>query len=168
MVFFLRAVLFLAIVLSGITACSSIPNFRPSKPVEEATSFKEAVEICAQYSIPVENDSAGQTKPLAIREVLIPWMRCMETTFRTQAGSRESEAYAIFYHELSKTHVHLPAKGEVVAVADMNVSVAAIFRSVLAGLESKKYSFTSVERKAIKNVLPSFSLYLDSIEVSLK
>ena len=132
--------------------------------MEEATSFHEAVEICAQYSIPTENDSVG----LKTRDVLVPWMRCMETTFRTQPDSRGSEPYALFYPELSKTHSHMPVKAENVAVKETNLAAHAIFRSVLAGMDSQKYSFPNDERKAIKEALPGYSLYLDSVEVSLR
>lgn len=150
----MKYLLFLSVF--ALTACSSVPDFRPSKPVEEASSLEDAIGICGEYKIKGDQNSSGLAKPARV-VTLVPWIRCFETVFRKFPDSKKLDSFVALLRALQARHDSvLQPDAPVVNWPSMNAAVA----TSLTHLRSKKLPFSKVERRAIEAELPGYATYL--------
>lgn len=151
----MKRILFLISAFT-LTACSSVPDFRPSKPVEEASSIEQAIDICGEYEIKGDQNASGRAEPARVI-TLVPWIRCFETVFRKYPESRTFDSFVAFFRALQAKHDS--AQGTDEAIIDwlvMNYAVDASLRH----MKNKRLPFSVPERKAIETQLPSYSMFL--------
>jgi hypothetical protein len=155
MVVVMRAIpLLLATALLG--ACSSVPDFRPTKPIEEASSLQEARELCGAYRIESEQNASGKMRPVRV-PALVPWINCFEKTFRRFPAARMDEDYVMFFRALQARHDGVAAANiESVDPAAMNFVVG----KIVEHLGKPELPFSRIERAEIDRQLPGYGMYL--------
>jgi hypothetical protein len=137
-------------------ACSSVPEFRPSVPVEEAASFNNALDICASYQIEGTKNSSGTQALPARVSVLTPWLNCYETIFRRFPEAKSKQDFVAFFRALKEVHdVMNPPDAEFIDWQEMNSVIKMITNHL-----HNQYAYTVAESEAIKQELPSFAFYL--------
>lgn len=130
-----------------------MPHFKPSQPVEEASSFTKALDICASYQI--QGESNLSASPLLSRvSVLTPWIRCFEKVLITFPEARLHVDFIAFYRELYFLHQSVqPADAKVIHWPMMNQVVLII----VAYLKQLKTSFSEEESRLMAQTLPGFT-----------
>lgn len=151
----IRCVIAFAVTFAVIS-CSSVPDFKPSKPVAEASSLEEALGICAAYQIRGQENQVGQGEPLRA-VVLVPWLNCFESVLRKFPEARENESFVIFFRALQARHDGTPSpNAAVVDRADMNY---AVLRSI-EHIKVPTLSYSDDELRVIGMQLPGYAIYL--------
>jgi hypothetical protein len=140
------------ILLCVLFGCSSIPDFRPSRPIEEASSLRDALGICGEYQIKGEQNASGA--PELTRVVtLIPWLRCFEKSLQRIPEARNHESLVHFYRALqSRYEGAIAADRPVIDWPEMNFVVNASIEH----FKNPNRPFTTEQRQAIGRQLPGF------------
>jgi hypothetical protein len=145
----------LGMALCAFCACSSVPDFKPSRPVEEASSADEAITICGEYRIKGETSESGAARPAPVA-ALVPWMRCFESALRKFPALRAREGFVAFFRELTFRHDTSRAGVDSIDWPTMNDAVAAAARH----FEQPGAPLLEQELKALGRQLPGFWIYL--------
>lgn len=133
-----------------------MPNFKPSKPVEEAASLGEALSICASYQVQAPQNKSGKAMPTRV-STLVPWVRCFEKILVKFPESKFNKDFVVFYRELNGKVVSTnPPDAEIVDGPAFNIVVNKIVDHLKAG--QRLYAPQDIQ--AIGHVLPGFALYL--------
>lgn len=145
------------LALISVAGCSSVPDFKPSKPLEEASSLNEALDICASYQITKADKNTSERASAERVVVLVPWLRCFEDIFRKFAVARNHENFVMFFRALQALHdgAH-PSDARVIDAELMNHTV----RRIVDHLKGVIQVFSSEERLAIERQFPGYSIYL--------
>ncbi|MBI3543667.1 MAG: hypothetical protein HY075_10385 [Deltaproteobacteria bacterium] len=151
---FVCAVSFAAMVV--VPGCSSVPDFRPSKPIEEASSLNEALDLCAAYQIKGDVNGAGRALPERT-VVLVPWLRCFETIFRKFPVARERESFVMFHRALQSRHDGVPSSdARVVDWPQMNFTVT----HALEHVKDPSLGYSDDEKRVCASQLPDYWVFL--------
>lgn len=144
------------LVVTALPGCSSVPDFKPSKPVEEASSLNEALELCAAYQIKGEQNASGRAQP-ARSVVLVPWIRCFERIFRKFGDARENQNLVMFHRALQSRHDGVPTSdAEVIDWPVMNYAV----REAIVSITRPDVTLSREGLNAIERQLPDYWIYL--------
>lgn len=135
-----------------ITACATQPEFKPTKPVEKASTLADGVSICMEYRIVKEGN--------ATQRDLIPWMRCIETLIRSKNEAQEAEAVVLFHKEISS--LVFASKNMDVEVFDTN-SMNESTQLVLKKLKTPNVSYSVEEAIKVEKYYPKFIEYVRSL-----
>ena len=139
-----------------VAGCSSIPDFKPSKPLEEASSLNEALDLCAAYQIKGDSYETGRAK-LARTVVIVPWINCFESLFRKFPVARNHEEYVMFFRNLQTRHDGRLASTEgTVDWPQLNYVVAQVIEHV----KNPQLVYAEQELRAIEHELPDFWIWL--------
>lgn len=139
-----------------IVGCSSIPKFTPSKPVEEASSLNEAIDLCAAYQIHGEESSSGVAKPTRV-VTLVPWMRCFENIFRKFPAAKNHEGFVMFFRALQAKYDGAPTpSAEIIDWPTVNFVVS----RVAFHLKDSSLAYSEQELSALGQQFPSFWIWL--------
>lgn len=139
-----------------MSACSSVPAFHPSKPIEEARNFEEALDICAGYHI--QGQTAGNGKPVPDKVVVLtPWLRCFEDTLRKIPDSQFNVTFTHFFRSLNARHDGVPdPTANVIDWPAMNFVVARMIEHI----KTPGLAYSDVEKTTLQRQLPPLAFYL--------
>ncbi|HRK02012.1 MAG TPA: hypothetical protein PLH57_05055 [Oligoflexia bacterium] len=149
----------LSVCTAFFCACAHVPDFRPSRPIEKAATWHEALLLCTEYRIEENEKEVDVLK-------IIPWVRCAEKVFFTHASAKSNEAFALFFRELSIFESRYVAKAqEVVESVDprtFNAAVLASFRWIALAAESNSDEPIMFEGDpgVVAQVFPDYAYYL--------
>lgn len=143
-----------------LVSCASTPDFKPSKPVEEASTFPEALGICGEYSLGSDGDA--RERPVTHAE-LVPWMRCFETAIQRFAQARENESFVLFFHELARFDGKEKDRRAPVARGAMDLAVKSVLAAVGEEARGRRRTYTPEEKRAIGEAFPGYLDYLASV-----
>lgn len=139
--------------------CSSVPDFRPTKPIEEASSFSEALDLCLAYRIEGVRNTAGRAMP-ARAVVLVPWTRCFGDVLRKFPEGQADSDFVAFFRALRARHDAIqPPDAEVIDWEEMNAVVSITGASFKKTVPAAR-AYSAKELAAIRRQLPAYSLYL--------
>ncbi|MEW6055270.1 MAG: hypothetical protein AB1540_01540 [Bdellovibrionota bacterium] len=146
----------LVVGIIPLAACSSVPDFKPSRPLEEASSLAQALDICAEYQIPGEQNAAGRALPERV-SVLVPWIRCFEDVFRKFPEVQDREDFVSFFRALQERYDGVqPADAKVIDWPTMNFAI----NRVIEHLKQPRLPYSAEERRVIEKNFPDFSIHL--------
>lgn len=139
-------------------SCSSVPNFKPEKPIESAENFEEALSLCKSYQIEVLHDQNGALKKSKV-VTLVPWIRCFETIFQHFQEAKQSQTFVLFFRNLQLLHDSTePGQAEVLDAVSLNLIVNQIIGHIINGDNNYSSNLLELTRKQ----LPDFAMYLIS------
>ncbi len=139
-----------------VSACSSIPDFKPSKPLEEASSLNEAFDLCAAYQIKGDSYDSGRAR-LARTVVIVPWINCFESLFRKFPAAQSRQEYVMFFRNLQNRHDgRLPTTEGTVDWPQLNYVVTQVIEHV----KNPQLGYDAQELRAIEHELPDFWIWL--------
>lgn len=148
-------ILFFILILA-LTGCSSVPDFRPSKPVAEASSISQALDICGEYEIKGDISTTSGAEPVRV-STMTPWITCFEAVFRKFPETRQFDSFIAFFRALQARHDSAePPDAKVVDWPEMNFAV----RTILRHFKSKTLVYSKDERRAVERQLPSYGIFL--------
>lgn len=159
MVFFMKVPFWSLFIFVAFFSCSTIPDFRPSKPIEEASSFEESLGLCAEYQIngKMKNESEIQLSKLVS---IVPWMRCMEQPIRKFSNATNHEDLTVLYRELSIFYdSNTDKEKEIVDWKSFNIAMTAVFRNIIDHYKSSN-PFDEIEKSAILRTMSGYSDFL--------
>lgn len=146
----------LSIATVVLPGCSSVPDFKPSRPVEEASSLNDALDLCAAYQIKGDENPSGSAIP-ARTVVLVPWLRCFESVFRKFPTAKDSPSFVMLLRALQSRHDGAPTpESKVIDWPAMNFAVL----HAIDHIKNPALKFADDEKRAIGQQLPDYWIYL--------
>jgi hypothetical protein len=144
----------LSLLLSfGLIACSTVPSFKPSRPVQETSTLSESLLVCREYQITGKDPSRRVSS-------LVPWIDCLDDTFERYPNARRDKGLMQLYYALQSRYASAPTPASpVIDAADMNFAVSSSLKAI-ASRSTDSYQWE--ESQAIGRELPRYWHYLSA------
>lgn len=140
------------VALGLLSACASVPSFKPSKPIDQSKSLQEGLLLCNEYKLPPD-----PKRPVTLR----PFLSCLDDLkdrFPSEAAG--SVAFRTFLKEFDQSY---GALSDDTWTERMGVEIEVAVHAVLRALwQPEAPTVTPLERDLVLRNFPITARQLDA------
>lgn len=130
-------------------ACSAVPRFRTSVPIESAHHSAEALDLCLEYRLPVAGAKVVD---------LVPWVNCFESAFRAFPDLQSDTGFVIFFRALKARH-------DLVVVPHDHIKdplkMNQLVTHVVTAFKDTRFAFSDEDYWCASREFPRYAEYLE-------